>query len=53
MNKERYDALKVELKDIRLEADRILIRNYIDWPTKMVFYPFFKMKELWLWMAIR
>ncbi len=30
MNKERYDALKVELKDIRLEADRILIRNYID-----------------------
>ena len=30
MNKERYDALKDELKDIRLEADRILIRNYID-----------------------
>ena len=30
MNKERYDALKDELKDIRLEADRILKRNYID-----------------------
>ena len=30
MNKENYDVLKAELKDIRLETDRILIRNYID-----------------------
>jgi len=30
MNRENYNILKVELKDIRLKADRILIRNYID-----------------------
>lgn len=30
MNKERYDVLKVELKSVRLEADRILLRNYLD-----------------------